>query len=414
MPSVTNASLPLTRLPPQPKGDSERCAHGARMLRCKTLKASVLVAALAVIALSGGCGTRPSVAEVASTHDKKPEAENHSGQARQLRVQPAAFQQSSVRSIELLGSVEGYEMVMLYAKVGGYLTEVRADIGDRVQQGDELAKLYVPEMLQEVKRKAALVLSAQANAKQAHAAIRLAEAAVESANAVLEETQTLRVAKQAELAYQQKRLDRISQLAQKRTVTGELLDEATFQVSAARAGLGTADARIRTAQASLVAANANVDKAETDHESALALVEVARADHARVEELLQYATITAPFSGVNTQRFVHRGDFVQPAEGNSAARPLFVLTRIDRVRIVVHVPMSDVGYLDRGDSAVFDRIEPLPGQSFEGRVSRIALALDEESRTMRAEIEMQNPANATGVRQILPGYFGYVTLFLDD
>ncbi len=62
------------------------------------------------------------------------------------------------------------------------------------------------------------------------------------------------------------------------------------------------------------------------------------------------------------------------------------------------------------DRAVFDRINVLPGERFEdGRVTRFSPSLDVSSRMMRVEIDLQNPQH-----RLLPGYYGYVTLFLQE
>ena len=125
--------------------------------------------------------------------------------------------------------------------------------------------------------------------------------------------------------------------------------------------------------------------------------------------MLEYGEIRAPFDGVVTKRFFDRGAFIQPAEGHSAARPLLNVTRSDVVRISLDLPMAEVRWLNRGDKAVLDRINVLPGERFEGQVTRFASALDRSSRTMRVEIDLSNPDG-----RLLPGYYGYVTLWLDE
>ena len=51
------------------------------------------------------------------------------------------------RSVQLLGEVRPNQQVALYAKVGGYVKALRADIGDRVAAGQVLAELEVPELI---------------------------------------------------------------------------------------------------------------------------------------------------------------------------------------------------------------------------------------------------------------------------
>jgi len=158
----------------------------------------------------------------------------------------------------------------------------------------------------------------------------------------------------------------------------------------------------------LETARANADRAVSDHKSMLARTRLAEAEVEHVETMLAYGEIRAPFAGVVTERFVDRGAFIQPALGNSGAKPLLTLTRTDVVRIYLDLPMAEVRWLDRGDRAVLDRINVLPGERYEGTVTRFAASLDKTSRMMRVEIDLQNPDH-----RLLPGYYGYVTLTLE-
>ena len=64
------------------------------------------------------------------------------------------------RSVQLLGEVRPNQQVALYAKVGGYVKALRADIGDRVAAGQVLAELEVPELIaDEARTRAELALA---------------------------------------------------------------------------------------------------------------------------------------------------------------------------------------------------------------------------------------------------------------
>src|SRR5262249_15467518 len=68
--------------------------------------------------------------------------------------------------------------------------------------------------------------------------------------------------------------------------------------------------------------------------------DVAKAELERVETLLNYSRITAPFSGVITRRFVDPGAFIPAATSGSTAQSsaLMTLTDFNRVRLQVAVP----------------------------------------------------------------------------
>ena len=322
-----------------------------------------------------------------------------------------------VKTVEMPGTVEGFATAALFSKVGGYLQEFVAhpetgqpiDIGDHVTEGQELARLRAPEMLDAVAQKQALVEQAQADVAQAAAAIKQAEAEVAGVTAHVDEARTELAEKDAQLQFRGVELKRYEDLVKGNSVRRELLDQARFQYEAAKSARGTVEARIRTAQADLASANAGLAKAQADQRSAQARVKVAQADAAYAQTMLRYATIRAPFDGVITQRPIDPGAFVQPAEGNSAAKPILTITKTDVVRVFVDIPMTDAQWIDRGDKATLDRISSLPGATFSGTVTRFSPSLGSESRMMRAEVDLKNADD-----RLRPGYYGYMTVHLEE
>lgn len=136
---------------------------------------------------------------------------------------------------------------------------------------------------------------------------------------------------------------------------------------------------------------------------------VARANLKRIQTLLGYARLTAPFSGVVTRRWVDPGAFVPAATSSSAAKTSGVLTLMDlmRVRIDVAIPESEVPFVRKG-LPVEVSVAELPGRSFAGSVARIAYALDDATRTMATEIDITNPDRA-----LRPGMYVRVQLAVD-
>jgi membrane fusion protein (multidrug efflux system) len=120
--------------------------------------------------------------------------------------------------------------------------------------------------------------------------------------------------------------------------------------------------------------------------------DVAKAELDRVETLLNYSRITAPFSGIITRRFVDPGAFIPVATSGSTAQSsaIVTLTDFNRVRLQVAVPELEAS-LVAVDQPVNLAVEGLPGKRFEGKVTRFSYSLDEASKTMLAEIELPNP-----------------------
>ena len=98
-------------------------------------------------------------------------------QAGPPRVQTITVgKQDLEQTIEMPGTVEGFETAEIYAKVGGYLEEILVDIGDRVMKDTVIARLSIPEMGKELDRQNAAVTAANALIRQAEAGIRQREA----------------------------------------------------------------------------------------------------------------------------------------------------------------------------------------------------------------------------------------------
>ncbi len=295
------------------------------------------------------------------------------------------------RSVELATTVEGYESAQLMSKIGGYVAQIHVDIGDEVQQGQPLAVLHAPELEDEVERQARLVIQAEADLNSRQAEIMLAGARLEEYNSLLE--------------LRNIELQRASNLVNKGALKQQKLDEAEYAV--------------RSTQAAIKSMGARVDAADAMLAAAIAHREVALAELSKAESMAAYRTITAPFNGVITRRLVDPGAFVRPAS-SSAAMPLFHIARVDKVRLIVFLPLDQAGALDVGDEVVLDHIEGLPIRQLDViggepiTIDRYAKSFDTSSRMMRAEIDIDNVMllEETG-KQLRPGDYGKVILTLE-
>jgi membrane fusion protein (multidrug efflux system) len=138
-------------------------------------------------------------------------------------------------------------------------------------------------------------------------------------------------------------------------------------------------------------------------------LDIAKANLERIETLLNYARISAPFSGVITRRMVDPGAFIPAATSGSAAQnaAIVTLTDFNRVRLQVAVPEAEASLVAVGQPVKLS-VEGLPGKSFEGKVTRFSYALDEASKTMLAEIELPNPK-----LELRPGMYAVVKIGIE-
>ena len=119
--------------------------------------------------------------------------------------------------------------------------------------------------------------------------------------------------------------------------------------------------------------------------------EVAEAKLQRTRALLEFAKITAPFSGVITARFVDPGAFIPAATSGSTPQSAALLTIMDqsRLRVQVYVPETEVPFVHVGLPVTLT-LDEFPGKTFHGNVTRFANALDEGTKTMLTEIDLDN------------------------
>src|SRR5712672_1752233 len=206
-------------------------------------------------------------------------------------------------------TLEAFEETDLFAKVSGYLSDVRVDIGDHVKAGQVLAVIDVPEMNQEL--------------AEAKAQLESKKSSLESARHQLDHNK-------ADLALQ-------NALAKDR----EQLGEGWQFIS---------DRTLDQVHASAEIAKADLGVAEANRDLAVNQVDVAAATVERIETLLTYTQIVAPFDGVVARRQVNRGDLVQAATSTRTA-PLFKVQRIDTIRVFCDVPENEVSHVRVGDGA---------------------------------------------------------------
>jgi HlyD family secretion protein len=150
---------------------------------------------------------------------------------------------------------------------------------------------------------------------------------------------------------------------------------------------------------------ASLDHARSDVATAASSIDVAREDVRRVEAMLGYTRIEAPYDGIITRRNVDTGHLTRPG---SDAPPLFVAARTDVVTIVVDVPETYAAEVNKGDRATV-KLQAMKGQTVEGTVTRTAWALDPRTRTIRVEIDIPNPGG-----KLRPGLYAYATVIVEE
>jgi membrane fusion protein (multidrug efflux system) len=182
--------------------------------------------------------------------------------------------------------------------------------------------------------------------------------------------------------------------------------------------------RVQTAQAALDQARAKLANSNAKYNRAKALKQAAaisteqfdqlasqmrvdQADTESADEALAMARkklgdteIKAPFSGSVQKRMVSLGEYVSPG------KEIYELIATDPIKLRCPMPERFVP-LARVGMPVKLAIDANQGASYAGKITRIAPALDESSRTLLIEAEVANPDGA-----LKPGFFAHVTMDL--
>lgn len=318
------------------------------------------------------------------------------------RLSKGGIQRTSTQ----IGSVHPFEEADLFAKVSGYLAELKVDFGDRVKQGQLLAKIDDPEVVADAEKAAADVRQAKAAVEQAVAFIKAAQADRDALVSAEQQAEAEVKRYKSMQTFHSKKYARYKQLVEKRAIPQEIADEEEEAYESAVSNEQASEKAVMKAKADQIAAEARVKKSEADLDEAKANVAVAEAKKDRADALLAYTRIHSPYDGVITNRTFLRGAFIRSAaEGGTTA--LLHVARTDKVRIVTQVPDLAVPYLDVGDPAEVT-LDALPGQVFKGTVSRFAEAEDPASRTMHTEVDLPNTDN-----RLRAGMYGVARIILD-
>ncbi len=274
----------------------------------------------------------------------------------------------------------------IYARSNGYLKRRLVDIGDHVHRGQLLAIIDSPDLDQQV--------------DQAREQLRQAESQL---------TQ-----QQAQLALARVTVERYRVLVGKGVFSRQDGD---------------------TQETNYNAQIANVAAAERN-------VEAFRANLGHQISLQSYERVTSPFEGVITQRNVDLGSLISasgtgssssapvgqstpgpttaatsntsgttgnaptsatPQNAGGQGGPLFAVAQVDRLRILVSVPEGYASGIHPGQVASL-HFQEFPAAQFNGAVTRTASSIDQNTRTLLTEVQVDNRKG-----QLLNGMYTVVT-----
>jgi RND family efflux transporter MFP subunit len=271
--------------------------------------------------------------------------------AQQARIVVPDVRVASIRASDskitviLPATTTAFEAANIFARTNGYVEKRYVDIGDRVKTGALLADITAPELDHQITQAKATLAQDQAALQQTQASRELAD---------VTNGRDSKLVKQGWLTLQQGDNDRLTLQAQQAAV------------AVAQSNIAAQEAQIRI-----------------------------------LEQEKAYQRVVAPFDGVITQRQIDNGSLV-----TAGSTFMFTLMQPDVIRTQVFIPQDEAYGLGPGVDAVV-RVPEIAGRSFPGKVTRIADALQPNSRTLLTEVDIPNPDGA-----LSPGIYCTVELFI--
>jgi multidrug efflux system membrane fusion protein len=271
-------------------------------------------------------------------------------------------EETARRRVQASGSLYAFEESVLSSEVEGPVSQVLADVGDTVREGQPLILIDPQELQLEVDRQRGLVRQVRA------------QLAIGPNDPPLADPQKLASVQRAaaDLFDAERKYGRAQEMFKGKLISQQQLDEAA--------------SRFQSTQAGYTVALQEVDRLK-------ALLVSSEASEKLAEKKLSDATIRAPFSGSIKTRDVHPGEYLR-VQG-----PVMVLVRTDTLRARLAVPERWAGWVNEG-ATVDLQVEAYPGQTFHGQISRINPSVAQDSRTFDAEALI---ANRDG--RLKPGFF---------
>jgi RND family efflux transporter MFP subunit len=309
-----------------------------------------LSALAAIVICTSGCSARTSAAP------------------QELSVVPAsrAVRMDLRNDVTLTAELQPFYEVDVMAKQAGYIRHMLVDIGDHVKAGQLICVLEIPELQDELQSVKADVVTAAA--EQSAAEQDSNRAAASEAIAHLSFTRILDVSKK-----------------EPGLVPLQEVDVAHSRDLEAKAQVASAEQKVQAAASRLQAAKANLD-----HENAL----------------FAYTRIVSPFNGIVTQRYASDGAMIQAGTASSTqAMPVVHVAQDDVLRLMLPVPEADAGTIHDGQPVSVT--VPALHRSFSGKLTRYAGQVQMSTRTMTAEVDLENPH-----RDLIPGMYAQVQLTL--
>ena len=257
------------------------------------------------------------------------------------------------RIVQSVGTLYPFDETVVSAEIDGRVTEVNADLGDRVSQGQVLVRISDEEQR---------YLVAQTEAQLRMSMERVGLRDEKSRITDIREASEVRRA-QADLFDAEQHYNRMKKLSD--------------QGIGSKADLDQAQARYKAQQA---AYDATINQAR----NLLQDIERNKASLDLQRKKLRDTVVMAPFAGAVKERQITPGSYVR------ANTPLFTIVKTDPIRLRLEIPERMAPWIKTGQIAEVG-LEAFGDKKFRGKVWRISPTVDQTKRTFVVEALIENP-----------------------
>ena len=279
---------------------------------------------------------------------------------------------SAVRGTEELtlpGTVAPVSTTHIYARATGYIRVLKVDIGDAVRRGQVLAIIESPDL----------------------------DATVQQQRSVLQVSKTDLNTARSQLALQQATYDRVHVLAQHGVLSQQDDDVALAAVKAATDAVQSSENKV------------NAEASALEHWTVLASYEQVRSPidgtvTARNVDVGSFVSSSGSAAGLTVNTTSSQSNSGGPPTGGAQGGELFQIANTHNLRTFISVPEEDAVNVQTGHEATLT-VSELPDQQFQGKIIRSSDSINQQTRTLLLEVQIQDPKG-----QLRPGMFASVQL----
>lgn len=301
-------------------------------------------------------------------------------------VSPKVLESTGISASQLC-VLEPLERAELNSRLPGIVKKITKNIGDKITANELLLELDVPDVKADVDLKKQMVRQKEIEFKTAQANLEKSKAGILTANSRIKQAESSLIQANAISEFRSKRLERFQILAKDESISSGLLDEQNREYQAALAGVEVARAGIEQAKGSLKEKELEIIASQAELDQRKFGIDVAIKEMEKSQAQLGLAKINAPFDGIVVRRTADAGDFVSPPSG-VAKDPILVVVSDQHLRVTARFPDTIVAGLSN-KTPVEINFSQFPDLVIKGTITRFSPLINATDRSVAIEVDLE-------------------------